>query len=157
MSENTKNKRNRRTKAEMAEHYRKLAEQYEAELDGKVDTSTTGGVLKALRAALRKRETELRSAVITLDGAEGRSSIDDKIAHTERRLESQRRTKENAEVMRARLPFDIERLSALVEAGEAGEEVEMPSDLTRLPGEQDRTDEEHEAAFIAKGEQSDED
>lgn len=145
-------KRNRRTKAEMAEHYRKLAEQYEAELDGKVDTSTTNGVLKALRRALRKRETELRSAVITLDGSEGRSSIDDKIAHTLRRLESQEQTKANAERMRAALPFDIERLSALVEAAEAGEEVEMPSDLTRLPGEESRTDEEHEAAFIAKGE-----
>jgi hypothetical protein len=155
----TKKKRNRRTKAEMAEHYRKLAEQYEAELDGSVDTSSQSGVLKALRAALRKRETQLRAARITLDGVtrdDGngfvRSPIDEKIAHTLNRLESQQETKARAEEAVAAYPFDIERLQALIAAAELGEDVEMPDDLTPLPGDESRTDEEHEAAFIAKGE-----
>jgi hypothetical protein len=149
------NKRNRRTRAQMIADMEAKLEHYKALEDGKVDTSTENGVLKALRNRLRKTKTALRSASITLDGADSRSSIADKIAQTEKRLASQRETQQTAEEQRAALPFDITRLEALVEAAEAGEEVEFPNDLYRLPGVNDpRTDEEREADFIAKGEEN---
>lgn len=155
-------KRNRRTREEMLAHYQAQIERLEAAMAGAPDTSTESGVLKSLKRALRKRETALRAANVTLNGVKAedgkgyvRSPIADKIAQTEARLESQRRTAAEAEEQRAALPFDIDRLSALVEAAENGETVEFPDDLTPLPGEENRTDEQHEAAFIAKGEESD--
>lgn len=153
------NKRNRRTREEMLAHYQAQIARLEAAMTGAPDTSSEAGVLKSLRARLRKTETALRAAQITLNGVRAedgkgyvRSPIADKIEQTKLRLAAQERTKAEAEEQTAALPFDIERLSALVAAGEQGEEVEFPEDLTPLPGEENRTDEQHEASFIANGE-----
>lgn len=155
----TKARKKRATRAEMIAQMEEKLARYKAEEAGKVDTSSEAGILKALRKRLRKTETALRAAQVTLNGVAAsdgkgwtRSPIDEKIAHTERRLASQIETKRKAEEQSAAYPFDVERLSALVAAAEAGETVEMPDDLTPLPNEQERTDEEHEAAFIANGE-----
>jgi len=164
MTENTNNntpKRNRRTKAEMAAYYAEKAAQLQHELEnGTPDTSTESGVLKSMRSRLRKTNTELKAARYTLNGStpgpDGkgmvRSSIADKIAHTEARLASQIETRDRAELAQARLPLDIEQLEAAIEAAEAGGEACMPANLTPLANEQNKTDEEHEAAFIANGE-----
>lgn len=156
-------KRNRRTREEMLAHYQAQIERLEAAMDGKPDTSSENGILKSLRARLRKTNTELRSANVTLNGVtheDGvgyvRSPIDQKIEQTEKRLQSQRETKARAEAFAAALPFDIKRLEALIAAAEQGEEIEFPNDLTRLSKDEERTDEEHEAAYIADDGDSDE-
>ena len=154
-------KRNRRTKAEMAEFYAQKAAQLQHELYFcKAAATTETGILKALRNRLRKTQTELKAARYTLNGSvpgpDGkgmvRSSIAEKIALTEKRLASQIETRDRAEEAQARFPMDIERLEALIELAQAGEEVEFPIDLTPLSNEQEMTDEQHEAAFIANGE-----
>ncbi|MCI0557185.1 MAG: hypothetical protein MN733_01730 [Nitrososphaera sp.] len=152
-------KRNRRSAAEMAEFYRQQAERCQAIAEGRAVDDTEHGVLKALKARLRKTKTEFRSAQITLNGVareDGhgwtRAPIADKILGTIARLESQRETKRRAEEFIAALPFDVERLEALVAAAEQGEDVEMPGDLVPLSDGQDRSDEEHESAYIAQGE-----
>jgi len=158
------NKRNRRTREEMLAHYQAQIARIEAAMEGGPDTTSEAGVLKSLRKRLRKTNTELRSARITLNGVSRedgngyvRSPIDEKIAQTEARLASQNETKARAEEFSARLPFDIERIEALIAAAEQGEDVEFPNDLTPLANEQERTEEEHEAAFVANEEQDRED
>ena len=152
----SKPRKKRATRAEMIAQMEAKLARYKAEEEGKVDTSSASGILKALRKRLRKTETALRAAQVTINGVStqdgkgwARAPISEKIEGTERRLESQRETQRKAEEQMAAYPFDVERLSALVEAAENGEDVQMPDDLTPLPNEQNRTDEEHEAAFIA--------
>lgn len=149
-------KRNRRTAAEMAEHYRAMAARCEAIAEGKGSDNPSQGIVKRLKARLRKTNTELRAAQITINGVATedrkgfvRSPIADKIAGTIKRLESQRETQARAEEFTASLPFDVERLTALVAAAEQGEDVEFPTDLVRLSNEEEKTDEQHEAAHIA--------
>src|SRR5690554_1989118 len=113
------NKRNRRTREEMLAHYQAQIARLEAAMAGAPDTSSEAGVLKSLRARLRKTETALRAAQITLNGVRAedgkgyvRSPIADKIEQTKLRLAAQERTKAEAEEQQAALPFDVERLSA---------------------------------------------
>ncbi len=153
------NTRNRRTREEMLAHYEAEAERVRQQIAGSYKDESENAVLKQLAKRLRKTETELRAATITVNGVAGsegkgwsKSPIDEKIATTEARLATQVETKARAEAFQASLPFDIERLQALVNAAKEGEDVEMPSDLTPLADEQERTDEEHEAAFIASEE-----
>ncbi len=148
--------RNRKTREEMLAFRVAQVEKLQAQIEGSYRDENENDVLKGLKKRLRRTNTELRSAQITLDGTEVRSTIAAKIRRTERHLASQIETQARAEASVAALPFDIERLKALVAAAEAGEDVEFPADLTRLAGDEDRTDEEHEAAFIAseEGEES---
>jgi len=131
----------------------------QAELDkmiaqeaGSFDESNESNVGKALQRRLRKTRTALKAAGIMVNGTDVRSSIAVKIEGTLRRLASQKQAQENAEEQIAKLPFDVERLVALIDSVEASDIVDFPTDLTRLGDEDERTDEEHEAAFIANEE-----
>jgi hypothetical protein len=148
--------RNRRTRKEMIELRRQQLEKLLAEEEGRIPSSESG-VLKALRNRLRKTKTALKAARMTLEGVRQengdgwhRPPIDEKIEHTKQRLASQIETRDRAEEHRAALPGDVERLEALVEAATAGQDVEFPKDLTPLTPDEERTDEEHETAFLAK-------
>lgn len=150
--------RNRRTQAEMLAYYQEQAARIAAKIEGKEDP--TLDLVKRLEKRHRKVMRELRSATITLNGdrkADGsgwsRPPIDEKIQKTMDRLASQTETKTRAEKFAAELPFDVERLEAAIEAAKAGEDVEFPEDLTPLSKDENRTDDEHEAAFIAKQEE----
>ncbi len=151
-------KRVRRTRQQMLEDTLAKAEKLQAQIDGSYSDENENDVLKALKRRLRKTNTALRSARITLsgltneDGKIGRKPISETIHRTRARLESQIETECRAEVMNTKLPFDVERLEALVAQSEIGDLVEFPDDLTPLGNEQARTDEEHEAAFIASEE-----
>lgn len=152
-----KNKRNRRTREEMLAHYQAQIARLEAAIEGGPDTSSEAGVLKSLRNRLRKTKTALKSAQITLNGdrkADGtgwvRPPIEEKIAKTEKRLADQRATQARAASFALDLPGDIERLEALIAAAEQGDDVEYPKGLTPLSKDEEKTDEEHEADFIAK-------
>jgi len=142
-------KRNRKTREEMLAHRLAQVEKLQAQIEGSYQDESENAVLKSLKKRLRRTNTVLKAADITINGSGVRSSIADKILGTRKRLDSQIQTAENAEQFMASLPFDVERLEALIAASETGEDVEMPSDLTRLDDAEDRTDEEHEAAFIA--------
>jgi len=144
--------RPRKTRLEMIEVRKAQLAKLEAQEAGSYSDDSENGVLKSLKKRLRNTNTALRAAGITLNGTEVRSTIEDKIEGTRRRLASQLETMKNAEEFVATLPFDVERLEALIAAAEEGEDVEFPNDLTRLSDDEDRTDEEHEAAFIANEE-----
>lgn len=153
MTENKK--RNRRTREEMLAYYKAQQERLEAAIEGKPDTSTENGILKSLKARLRKTNTELRAARVTLHGQASkdgssmlRAPISEKIEHTEKRLASQIETRDRAAEFEANLPHDVERLEALIAAAEQGDDVEFPNDLTRLSSDQDKTDEQHEANAV---------
>lgn len=155
-------KRNRRTRAEMLEAAIAKVAKLEAQIEGSYKDEDENDVLKALKRKLRKTSTALRAARVTLNGlsnSEGkiaRKPISETILRTRDRLESQIETQERAEVMVAKLPFDVERLESLIAQTEIGDIVEFPTDLTLLGDEQERTDEEHETAFIAKEEMAEE-
>jgi len=141
-------KRTRKTRKEMIAATQAKLEKLMAQEEGTFSDENDDNVLKGLKARLRKTETALKAANLLLNGADGKSSIDDKIVKTRARLESQIETADRAEAQKAALPFDVERLQALIALGEAGEDVEFPKDLHRLPGEQDKTQEEHEAKAL---------
>lgn len=153
-----KTRAKRRSPQELADHYAKLAEEYAAKAEARERGERVQGnsLVSRLKARLRKTETTLRTAGITLNGVpkeEGkgwnRPPIAEKIAKTQERLESQIETKRRAEEFQAKLPFDVKRLNAAIKAIEEGEEdVVFPSDLTPL-SQDEKTDEEHEAAHIA--------
>lgn len=154
MTENT-NKRTRKTRKEMIELRRQQLEALIAAEEGRADTSTESGLLKSLKSRLRKTNTELRAARVTLHGQASkdgasmlRASIDDKIAATEKRLASQIETRDRAAEFEATLPHDVARLEALIASAEQGDDVEFPNDLTRLSSDQDKTDEQHEASAV---------
>ena len=162
MTEN-QNKRNRRTRAQMLEHYKAQIARLEAAEQGRPDTSTESGILKSLKSMLRKRRTALRSATIVVDGITGgdgkvaRAPLSETIKRTEERLAKQRATLAESTEQKELLPSDIERLDALVNAAEQGEDVEIPTDLlVRLDSDAPRSDEQAEAEFIAKGEEGEE-
>lgn len=151
-------KRNRKTREEMLAFRLAQVAKLEAQIEGNYQDEGENAILKTLKKRLRKTETELRSANVTLNGVAGsegkgwsRSPISEKIEGTKVRLASQIETMDRADFFAAKLPFDVERLQALIEAAEAGEDIEFPDDLTPLANEQERTDEEHEAVHIAKG------
>lgn len=152
-------KRNRRTREEMLAYYQEKAAKLTAQIDGSYDDSQENDVLKALKRRLRKTETALKAARITLNGIEGkdgkgwtRAPIDEKIATTELRLSQQRVAQGRATDQVTLLPFDVDQLSALVAAAEAGDLVDFPTNLhsLNLKEEEEKTDEEIEAEFIAE-------
>lgn len=153
-------KRNRRTRQEMLDAALAKVEKLQAQIDGSYKDENENDILKALSRRLRKTKTALRAATVTINGIsndEGkiaRKPISETIERTRARLTSQIETMHRAEALQAQLPFDVETLEALVAKSEIGDLVEFPSDLTPLGNGQDRTDEEHEAAFIASEEVS---
>lgn len=146
----------RKTRAQVIVEMEAKLSKYRAQEAGTFRDENENDILKALNKRLRKTSTVLKAAGITVNGSDVRSSIADKIAGTQKRLESQIETQRRAEEQIAALPFDVERLQALIATAEAGEDVEFPTDLTRLGDEQERTDEEHEAAFVANAEEESE-
>jgi hypothetical protein len=152
-------KRNRKSREEMLAFRLAQVEKLQAQIEGSYQDDSDGGVLKQLKKRLRATLTSLKGAGYTLNGVVredgkgySRSPIETKIAKTEARLESQIETKVRAEVMVAKLPFDVETLEATIAAAKAGEEVEFPEGLTPLG--KPETDEEHETSFIAKEEEA---
>ncbi len=149
--------RNRRTQAQMLEHFEAEAQRMRDAIAGKPDTTTENGILKSLKARLRKTNTEMRSAsaivngILSKDGTTVlRGPIMDKITATEARLRSQIETRNNAEEFLAKVAFSIETLETTIASAEQGDEVTFPTDLVPLPSDQDRTPDEHEVAFITK-------
>lgn len=141
-------KRARKTRAEMIAATQLKLEKLLAQEAGTFSDENESNVLKGLKARLRKTNTVLASMRLLRNGSEGKSSIVEKIKATEKRLASQIESKNRADKFIAELPFDVQQLEALIEAGEAGEAVEFPSDLTRLTDDQDKTPEEHEAKAL---------
>ena len=149
------NKRKRKTRKEMIELRKAQLEKLIAQEEGRFDETSENNVLKALEKRLRKVNTALKAANNTIHGVENSKgartpSIEEKIAKTRARLESQLATQERAIRMAAALPDDVETLTAFIDAAKAGEDVEFPEGLTPLGDPQKRTDEEHEADFAAK-------
>lgn len=155
-------KRKRRTREEMIAATRAKLAKLEAQADGSYDAGDKP-ILSRLRARLRKTNTELSAARIAVDGVAkpdgsgwSRRPIDEMIENTERRLNQQRATRDRSNLLVAELPNDIARLETLIELAESGDEnVEFPTDLTRLGSESDRTDEQHEAHAILSNENGD--
>lgn len=150
-------KRNRRTQEEMLAHYQAEVDKLQAKIEGRYEDDGGTDMVKALKARLRKTATALRSAQIMVDGitkddGKGwqRAPISEKIATTRARLDSQIEGREFATVQTTKLPFDVERLTLLVQAAEAGEDVEFPTDLNPLSrNETEKSDEQVEVEFIA--------
>tara|TARA_R110002096_G_scaffold160724_2_gene327013 strand:- start:6 stop:494 length:489 start_codon:yes stop_codon:yes gene_type:complete len=138
----------------MLAHFEAEAERLRNAIAGKPDTASESGVLKSLKRRLRKTQTELRAANLTINGqtnTEGgvmRKPIADTIEATKARVASQIETRDRANEFQARLPMDVERLEALIASAEQGDTVEFPSDLTRLSDDQDKTTEQHEASAV---------
>lgn len=146
--------RNRKTRKEMIEFRRAQLEKLIAQEEGSYQDENENNVLKALQKRLRKVNTALKAANNLIHGTENKNgsrtaSIEEKIAKTRARLDSQLATQERAIVMASKLPADVETLQAFIDASEAGEDVTFPEGLTPLGDPQKRTDEEHEAAFSA--------
>jgi predicted glycoside hydrolase/deacetylase ChbG (UPF0249 family) len=152
----TTQKRNRRTRVEMLAALEAKLEKLKAQVSGTYDPTSDEGTFieKRLRRAIRRRNTALGNAQTLMDGRQATerspsvSPIDVKIENAEKRLTDLRAAKARAVEMQAQLPFDIERLEALLEKAEAGEDVEFPNDLYRLPNEGERTDAEIEAGSV---------
>ena len=143
-----KQTRSRKTRDEMiAATEAKLAKLL-AQKEGTFSDENENNVLKGLKARLRKTKTVLASMKLLRTGSDGKSSIVEKIKATEKRLASQKESKDRADKFLVELPFDVKTLEALIEASEAGEDVEFPSDLTRLTAEGEKTTEEHEAKAL---------
>jgi len=149
-----KQTRNRRTDAQMLAHFKAEQARLEAKMAGKPDTTSENGIIKSLKARLRKTQTELRAATIVVngqnssDGGVMRKPIADTIAATRARLASQLETQKRAEEFVVQAPFSIEVLEATLAAADQGEEVTFPEDLVKLADEQNKTDEQHEAAAV---------
>jgi len=149
-----KQTRNRRTDAQMLAHFKAEQARLEAKMAGKPDTTSENGIIKSLKRRLRKTQTELRAANLTIngqtnsDGGVMRKPIADTILATQARMESQIETRDRANEFQARLPMDVERLEALIASAEQGDTVEFPNDLTKLSDDQDKTTEQHEASAV---------
>lgn len=153
-------KRNRRTQEEMLAHYQAEVAKLEAKIEGRYEDDGGTDMVKALKARLRKTTTALRAAQIMINGvvkADGkgwqRAPISEKIAGTRTRLMQQEDGENFATVQIIKLPDDVSRLTLLLEAATAGEDVEFPENLTPLSmKDTERSDDQIEADFIASEE-----
>lgn len=116
---------------------------------------------KALSKRLTATKRELFSARQNVDGigkkdGKGwtRKPIAERIVDAENRLASLIETKARSEEFIARLPFDVDLLTKTIAAGEAGETVEMPSDLFPLQRPENRTTEQHETNALATADEN---
>jgi len=150
-------KRNRRTREQIkAELEAKLAK-INAKLNGTfVETDDESLLVKRLRRAIRKRETAIGNAGTLLTGRAATEkspaipTIDSKIENAQKRLDDLRLAKNRAMEIQARVPFDIDRLRSALEGAEKGTVLEFPTELYILPGEDEKTDAEHEAASVSE-------
>lgn len=150
-------KRNRRSREEMLAHYMEKVSRLEDQIAGREVEDASGDLVKSLKRRLRKTETALRSAQIMVNGItkdDGRgwqrAPISEKIATTKTRLTQQIEDRDFADAQAAKLPSDVNQLRLLIEAAEAGEDVEFPTNLSPLSlNEASRSDDEIEADFIA--------
>lgn len=145
-------KRKRATREEMMARLQAKLERLQAQKEGTYVPDDETLTLKRLRSALRKRHTAMGNARMLLNGrpatekSPAMNSIDEKIANAEKRLADLHTAKARAEEQLANLPFDIERLEAIIGVAETGTDVEFPTGLYPLPSEQDRTEAEVEAS-----------
>jgi hypothetical protein len=150
----------KRTTEEMQAYYLEMAQRCQDKIDGKEVEDLHGDVIKSLKKRLKKTETALRSAQITVNGVPSsdgkgwqRAPQSEKILKTRERLAQQIDALARAEEFAATLPFDVDRLRLLIRAAEAGETVEMPNNLHSLKrNTETASDEEIEADFIANQE-----
>ena len=152
-------KRPRATRDEMIARKRAELEKLLSQQAGTFKDSDENDMVKRLGKRRSKTTTALRAAQCIVHGVakkDGtgwqRAPIVEKIAGTEKRLEEQKAALLRAQQALVDLPFDVERLTNLIAVAELGEDdVEFPTDLTRLASDADpKSDEEHEADFIAK-------
>jgi len=133
-----KRKRKHRTPEQRIADLQAEIAKLEAKKNGTYDPTQEGDTMSRLRAALRRRQTVLKEALMLRDGRPGTAKspalnpLEVKIQNAEERLERLTRDKAIMEKRVANLPGDIERLELLIDAAEKGEEVEMPTDLLRL-------------------------
>jgi len=146
----TKTRKTRTIEERKAELLKKL-EILEAKENGtyvRENAEKTG--LKAVRFALRRRKTELHRAQILVDGRAATSKspalagVNDKIQNLKERLAKLEEAAERGANYIANLPFDIDRLEKLVLVGEAGDDVEVPKDLTPIVNDADKNEAELE-------------
>lgn len=163
-NENGKGKRNRRTRNEMIAAYEAKLARLKAQAEGTFDESDDDTyTVKRLRRAIRRRETAIGNAGTLLNGKAATEkspavpSILSKIENAEKRLADLRLAQKRAHEITAQVPFDVEKLTALLERAEKGEAVEFPTDLYILPGENDKTEAETEAAFGTGGDRGHDD
>lgn len=145
-------KRNRRTRAQMAEILRAKLAKIEAQIAGNFDeTADDSYMVTRLKRAIRRRDTALKVAATVLGGRAATenspavSDIDTKIANAMKRLTDLTETKSRAIQTQARVPFDLETLNAALAAAVKGDAVEFPTGLYTLPGEGEKTEGEIEA------------
>ena len=116
------------------------------------ETTESGYMVKRLREAIRRRETAINVANVTLFGrAKTEASpalppIANKIENAQRRLADMLETQKRANEVLASVPQDILTLDAVLTKAEAGEVVEFPSGLFGLPSDKTETQVETEAA-----------
>lgn len=146
----TTGKRNRRTRAQMIAEYETKLATLKAKQEGTFDPATDDNYgVKRLRSAVRRRDTLLTTAGTLLNGRAATekspavSDIDTKIANAEQRVANLKLSKVRAIEQMAALPADIDTLRALLVRAEAGETVEMPTNLYPIP--ENKTDAEIEA------------
>jgi DNA repair exonuclease SbcCD ATPase subunit len=146
-------KRKRATRQEMIERLAAKLEKLQAQAAGNYDETGDSLNTKRLRSALRKRRTLLHRAETLLNGraptakSPAQNGIDEKIENAQKRLDDLQEAKRRATEQTANLPFDIEKLEKLLADVENGEtEVEFPTDLYRIPGENTVAETENAAA-----------
>lgn len=149
----TKGKRNRRTRAQVAEALRAKLAKIEAQIAGTFDESSDETLLvQRLKRAIRRRDTVLKSALTLLNGKPATqnspavSPIDAKIAGFQKRLDDAIAAKARAIETIERLPADQATLNVALAAAVKGELLEFPTGLYAIPGESERTETEVEAA-----------
>ncbi len=160
-SNTTETKTTKRPKRSLAERRAALQAQIailDAKEDGTYEMERSG--LKAVKFALRRRETEKHNAEVLINGrastakSPALATIAEKVANAETRLASLKAGQERAQGFLDNLPTDIELLQGLVTLGEAGETVEVPDGLYQMEME-DKTEVEVEvAASITQAEEN---
>lgn len=155
-NENSGGKRNRRTRAQMAESLRAKLAKIEAQIAGNFDeTADDSYMVTRLKRAIRRRDTALKSAATLLNGRHATdnspavSDIDTKIANAQKRLADLETAKSRAIETNGRVPFDLEVLNAALATAAKGETVEFPTGLYVLPGENEKTEAEIEAGSVS--------
>jgi chromosome segregation ATPase len=149
-------KRNRRTRVEMLAELKAKQAKLEAQIAGTFDETTGDNyIVTRLKRAIRRRETAVGVANTLLHGkgatdkSPAVASIVDKIANAEKRLADLRMAQTRAFDTIARVPADVDVLRAALAEAETGKEVEFPTGLYILPGENDRTEAEVEAGSVS--------
>lgn len=149
----TNTRQKRRTDEEMLAHFeaekQRILDRMQAKAEGRPVTEGSG-LSSRLKRAKRTRETALHRAQVAVNGkaATAKSpalpTIEEKIERAQKRLDDLIETQNRALEQIAELPKDIERLELLIEAEAAGDDVEFPKGLYRLPGEGEQTEGEAE-------------